>query len=113
MNEKVRSYILKAYAYAKQAFARCFEDKATGAPADRCAALAMAAACTAQYSAAAAVYLSECKEPDQAVLRLFRCFEIVAAEVRTVYHQAEPNATSLFFAMSDLEAAMSDNGFLV
>ena len=113
MNEKVHSYLKKAYSYAKLAFERCFTNVDTYAPADKTAALAMAAACTAQFAAAASVYLSSNSIYDENVLKIFRQFENVTKEVRNVYHQEQCNATALFLEMNRLESIMAANGFEV
>ena len=111
MDDKIRNYLTKAYFYANQAFHRFFENTSTDTPADKNAALAMAAACMAHFSAAASVYISENTVWDESILDLFRQFETVTKAIRLIYHQQESDATRLFLEMDRLEALMCKHGF--
>ena len=108
--EYIRSKLIEAYRYARQASEKCYDNLGTGEASDYPLALKNAALCTACFSTAAAYLLGTEAENDNTIA-ILKQFEVVVKEIRTVYHQIKKNTTALYIELDYLEKLLISSGF--
>lgn len=80
-----RGLLRDAYLMARNATDYCYTDPETGRKEDKTTALSYAAACTAKYSAAAAIYWCSPELEDDDVPELLASFDRLTKEIRNDY----------------------------
>lgn len=88
MNDKMKAFIRlmkSAFAYARRAKNSSFDDPESNREEDKCSALSYAAACTAKYSAAEAIYWASPEIERYDLSDLFSQFDTFVREVQTDY----------------------------
>lgn len=80
-----RGLLRDAYLLARHAMDYCYTDPETGIKEDKITALSYAAACTAKYSAAAAIYWCSPELEDDDVPELLAKFDQFTKEIRNDY----------------------------
>ena len=88
MDEKMKAFLAlmhEAFSLAKRAHDCSFSDAERNRKEDKCSALSYAAACTAKYSAAEAVYWCSPELAHQELPELFVQFDTFTREVRSDY----------------------------
>jgi len=95
-----------AFAAAKHAHACAFSDPEKGTCEDKVSALSYAAACTAKYSAAEAMYWCSPELADDTIPTLFAKFDSFTEEIRSDYRTDHPRqwVDLIFSELADLYA---------
>lgn len=112
MNDAAMNAFLRlmqdAFNYAKRAHACSFSDSDKNRVEDKCSALSYAAACTAKYSAAEAIYWTTPELEHPEIPDLFTAFSSFVHEVQTDY-ETNHSRQWVDIRFNDLEKAFKNS----